>query len=67
MAVGHLRAVAIDVNDLDLGERFWAAVTGLPVRLRGARPKDGTRAVWPAGDEVPITARGLSWLHRRRP
>jgi predicted enzyme related to lactoylglutathione lyase len=35
MTVGRLRSVTIDVNDLDVGERFWSAVTGLPVTLRG--------------------------------
>jgi catechol 2,3-dioxygenase-like lactoylglutathione lyase family enzyme len=34
MAVGSLRAVTIDVNDLEEGERFWTGVTGLPVSLR---------------------------------
>lgn len=34
MAVGSLRAVVVDVNDLEAGERFWGAVTGLPVTLR---------------------------------
>ncbi|MDF3018250.1 MAG: hypothetical protein K0R44_3475, partial [Thermomicrobiales bacterium] len=32
MAVGTLRRIVIDVNDLDVGERFWSAVTGLPLR-----------------------------------
>lgn len=31
MAVGTLRCIVIDVNDLDEGERFWSALTGLPV------------------------------------
>lgn len=35
MAVGRVRSVTIDVNDLEVGERFWASVTGLPVTLRG--------------------------------
>lgn len=35
MAVGRVRAVTIDVEDLDEGERFWTAVTGLPATLRG--------------------------------
>lgn len=34
MAIGSLRAVVVDVNDLEEGERFWTAVTGLPVTLR---------------------------------
>lgn len=34
MAVGSLRAVTIDVNDLEEGERFWTEVTGWPVTLR---------------------------------
>lgn len=33
MAVGTPRRIVIDVNDLDVGERFWAAVTGLPPRF----------------------------------
>lgn len=33
MAVGTLRRIVIDVNDLEVGERFWAAVTGLPLRF----------------------------------
>ena len=33
MAVGTLRRIVIDVNDLDVGERFWSAVTGLPLRF----------------------------------
>ena len=28
MAVGTVRAFVIDVNDLDVGERFWSAITG---------------------------------------
>ena len=35
MAVGTLRRIVIDVNDLDVGERFWSAVTGLPLRFSG--------------------------------
>lgn len=31
MAVGTLRCIVIDVNDLGEGERFWSALTGLPV------------------------------------
>lgn len=31
MAVGRLRCVVIDVDDLTLAERFWSEVTGLPV------------------------------------
>jgi predicted enzyme related to lactoylglutathione lyase len=34
MAVGSLRAVVIDVNDLAEGERFWSGVSGLPLTLR---------------------------------
>lgn len=34
-AVGRLRAVTVDVNDLEAGERFWGAVTGLPLTVRG--------------------------------
>ena len=35
MAVGTLRRIVIDVNDLDVGERFWSALTGLPLRFSG--------------------------------
>lgn len=35
MAVGSVRSVTIDVNDLADGERFWAELTGLPLTLRG--------------------------------
>lgn len=33
MTIGSLRGIAIDVNDLDVGERFWSALTGLAVTL----------------------------------
>jgi predicted enzyme related to lactoylglutathione lyase len=33
MTIGSLRATTVDVNDLEEGERFWQAVTGLPVTL----------------------------------
>jgi predicted enzyme related to lactoylglutathione lyase len=33
MAVGTLRRFVIDVNDLQIGEQFWSAVTGLEVRF----------------------------------
>ena len=32
MAVGTLRRMVVDVNDLATGEAFWSAVTGLEVR-----------------------------------
>ena len=32
MAIGALDAFVIDVNDLAVGERFWAAVSGLPLK-----------------------------------
>ncbi len=35
MAVGRLRRFVVDVNDLAVGERFWSAVTGLPVDFSG--------------------------------
>ena len=35
MAVGTIRAFVIDVNDLEVGERFWCAVTGLDVLFSG--------------------------------
>ncbi|MDP9351541.1 MAG: hypothetical protein M3P51_08390 [Chloroflexota bacterium] len=31
MAVGTVRALVIDVNDLEVGERFWSALTGQEV------------------------------------
>ena len=33
--VGTLRNFVLDVHDLDVAERFWTAVTGLPVRFAG--------------------------------
>jgi hypothetical protein len=33
VAVGKLRRIVVDVNDLDVGERFWGMVTGLPLLL----------------------------------
>jgi len=33
MAVGSLRRFVLDVNDLDVGERFWRGVTGLEVEF----------------------------------
>ncbi len=33
MAVGTLRRFVLDVNDLQVGERFWSAVTGLAPRI----------------------------------
>ncbi|MDQ3043802.1 MAG: VOC family protein [Chloroflexota bacterium] len=33
MAVGTLRRFVLDVNDLQVGERFWTAVTGLTPRF----------------------------------
>ncbi|MDF2759426.1 MAG: glyoxalase [Thermomicrobiales bacterium] len=41
MAVGTLRRIVIDVNDLDVGERFWSAVTGLPLRFSGTSDVQG--------------------------
>ncbi len=35
MAVGRIRAFVIDVNDLEVGERFWSAVTGQEVLFSG--------------------------------
>ena len=35
MAVGTIRAFVIDVNDLEVGERFWSAVTGQDVLFSG--------------------------------
>lgn len=50
MAVGEMRAVVIDVNDLPEGERFWIAVSGKPLQFSGfagrfsrlGRPADGS-------------------------
>ena len=33
MAIGTLRRFVLDVNDLEAGERFWTAVTGLETRF----------------------------------
>jgi predicted enzyme related to lactoylglutathione lyase len=35
MAVGKLRAVVIDVNELAEGERFWSEMSGKAVRFSG--------------------------------
>lgn len=35
MGVGTLRRFVLDVNDLEEGERFWAALTGFEVRMSG--------------------------------
>ena len=35
MAVGKLRRMVVDVNDLATGEAFWSAVTGLEVEFSG--------------------------------
>ena len=35
MAVGTVRSFVIDVNDLDVGERFWSAITGEECRFSG--------------------------------
>lgn len=33
MAIGKFRCIVMNVTDLERGERFWAAVTGLPLRF----------------------------------
>lgn len=33
MAIGKFRCIVMNVTDLDRGERFWTAVTGLPLRF----------------------------------
>ena len=33
MAIGKFRCTVLNVTDLELGERFWAEVTGLPLRF----------------------------------
>ena len=35
MAIGKFRCIVMNVTDLELGERFWTAVTGLPLRFSG--------------------------------
>lgn len=35
MAVGKFRCIVMDVTDVERGERFWAAMTGLPLRFSG--------------------------------
>ncbi len=35
MAIGKFRCIVMNVTNLELGERFWTAVTGLPVRFSG--------------------------------
>jgi hypothetical protein len=35
MAIGKFRCIVLNVTDLELGERFWTAVTGLPLRFSG--------------------------------
>lgn len=35
MAIGKFRCIVMNVTDLESGERFWTAVTGLPVRFSG--------------------------------
>jgi hypothetical protein len=50
VAVGEMRAVVIDVNDLGEGERFWSAVSGKELLFSGfngqfsrlGRPEDGS-------------------------
>jgi catechol 2,3-dioxygenase-like lactoylglutathione lyase family enzyme len=33
MAIGKFRCIVMNVTDLEQGERFWTAITGLPVRF----------------------------------
>jgi catechol 2,3-dioxygenase-like lactoylglutathione lyase family enzyme len=35
MAIGKFRCIVMNVTDLERGERFWTAVTGLPLRFSG--------------------------------
>ena len=35
MAIGTLDAFVVDVNDLAVAERFWAEVSGLPLKYSG--------------------------------
>jgi catechol 2,3-dioxygenase-like lactoylglutathione lyase family enzyme len=33
MAIGKFRCIVMNVTDLERGERFWTAITGLPIRF----------------------------------
>jgi catechol 2,3-dioxygenase-like lactoylglutathione lyase family enzyme len=33
VAIGKFRCIVMNVTDLERGERFWTAVTGLPIRF----------------------------------
>jgi predicted enzyme related to lactoylglutathione lyase len=35
MTIGKFRCIVMNVTDLQQGEHFWAAVTGLPLRFSG--------------------------------
>lgn len=35
MAIGKFRCIVMNVTDLEQGERFWEAVTGLPLQFSG--------------------------------
>jgi predicted enzyme related to lactoylglutathione lyase len=35
MAIGQFRCIVMDVSDLERGEQFWMAVTGLPLMFSG--------------------------------
>ena len=35
MAIGKFRCIVMNVTDLQRGEQFWTAVTGLPIRFSG--------------------------------
>jgi catechol 2,3-dioxygenase-like lactoylglutathione lyase family enzyme len=35
MAIGKFRCIVMNVTDLERGERFWTAVTGLPLIFSG--------------------------------
>jgi predicted enzyme related to lactoylglutathione lyase len=35
MAIGVFRCIVMNVTDLERGEHFWSAVTGLPIRFSG--------------------------------
>lgn len=56
MAIGTLRCFALDVDDLDIAERFWSEVTGLPVISER----------WP-GRPSPRAWRRFSYLGSRDP
>ncbi|MGI8709299.1 MAG: VOC family protein [Actinomycetota bacterium] len=45
MAVGGLRSIVLDVNDLEESERFWSSVLGLEVQWPSAQGQFRCEAV----------------------